>query len=78
MHVGLNIQTLSCQPLKSFGKAECSPKNNSVNNPAFAASTVSREEYDKLNAKYDLACRIACAQAQQYNQLVAKYKAITK
>ena len=29
--------------------------------------------YDKLNAKYDLACRIACAQAQQYNQLVAKY-----
>ncbi len=69
---------MSCQPLKSFGKSE-QPQKNSPANPTFASNnTVSKEEYDKMCAKYDLACRIACAQAEQYNQLAAKYKAIAK
>lgn len=79
MRVSLATNHMSCQPLRSFGKAEQAQKNN-PSNPNFTAgnATVSREEYDKLNAKYDLACRIACAQAEQYNRLAAKYKAVAK
>ena len=36
------------------------------------------EEYDKLNAKYDLLSRFAVLQLEQYNQLAAKYRAIQK
>ncbi len=82
MRVSSVSNVMSCQPLKSFGKAE-QPQKNSPANPTFAQTfasnnTVSKEEYDKMCAKYDLACRIACAQAEQYNQLAAKYKAIAK
>ena len=78
MRVSLATNNMSCQPLRSFGKAE-QPQKNPQANPAFASNnTVSKEEYDKLSAKYDLACRIACAQAQQYNQLAAKYRAVAK
>lgn len=78
MRVSLATNVMSCQPLRSFGKAE-QPQKNSPANPAFASNnTVSKEEYDKMCAKYDIACRIACAQAEQYNQLAAKYKAIAK
>lgn len=74
MRVNFSTNTMSCQPLK-FGKSEYSQKNNQVGNaPNFSSNTVSREEYDKLNAKYEMACRIAVAQAEQYNKLVAKYK----
>lgn len=74
MRVNFSTNTMSCQPLK-FGKSEYSSKNNNIANaPAFTSGTVSREEYDKLNAKYEMACRIAVAQAQQYNKLVASYK----
>ena len=78
MRVSLATNNMSCQPLRSFGKAE-QPQKNPQANSAFASNnTVSKEEYDKLSAKYDLACRIACAQAQQYNQLAAKYRAVAK
>ncbi len=78
MRVSLATNTISCQPLRSFGNAE-QPQKNTPSNPAFTAGNmVSKEEYDKLSAKYDLACRIACAQAEQYNQLAAKYKAMAK
>lgn len=86
MRVSLATNNMSCQPLRSFGKAAEQPQKNTPSNPAFTAgNTVSRKEYDdlnakyeKLNAKYDLACRMACAQAEQYNQLAAKYKAVAK
>lgn len=73
MRVGFSTTSIQCQPLK-FGKAESSPKNNVNAAPTFSSNTVSREEYDKLNAKYELACRLAVAQADQYNKLVASYK----
>lgn len=79
MRVGFSSNTLACQPLKNFGKSKNS-QNNHVNNTAhsFSAGTVSREEYEKLNAKFDMLSRFAVLQAQQYNQLVAKYKAAQK
>ena len=52
MRVGFSTTSIQCQPLK-FGKAESSPKNNVNAAPTFSSNTVSREEYDKLNAKYD-------------------------
>ena len=74
MRVNFSINAMSCQPLR-FGKSECSQKNNTVTSaPAFSAKTVSCEEYEKLNAKYEMACRIAVAQAEQYNKLVASLK----
>ena len=74
MRVNFSTNTMSCQPLK-FGKSEYSSKNNNTANaPAFTSGTVSREEYDRLSAKYEIACRIAAAQAEQYNKLVANYK----
>lgn len=74
MRVNFSTNTMSCQPLR-FGKSECSQKNNSATQaPAFSSNTVSREEFDKLNAKYEMACRIAVAQADQYNKLVASMK----
>ena len=71
MRVSFSTSNLACQPLK-FGKAEKSNKNNPT--PAFTSS-VSREEYDKLNAKYQLACRLAVAQAEQYKKYVAAHPA---
>ena len=73
MRVGFSTTSVQCQPLK-FGKAEKSSNNNASTAPTFSSNTVSREEYDKLNAKYELACRLAVAQADQYNKLVASYK----
>ena len=77
MRVGFSTNSMSCQPLRNFGKADNLPKNNTpaANNPAFTSGTVSRAEYDKLNAKYDLLSRFAVLQVQQYNELAAKYKA---
>ena len=69
MRVSLTTSNLACQPLR-FGKAEKSGKNNPT--PAFTSS-VSREEYDKLNAKYEIACRLAVAQAEQYKKYVASH-----
>ncbi len=69
MRVSLTTNVMTCQPLRSFGKAEQPQKPESQ--PAFSSATVSREEYDKLSAKYDLVCRLAVAQAEQYN----KYRA---
>lgn len=79
MRVGFSANTLACQPLKNFGKAKNS-QHNHVNNSAksFSAGSVSREEYDKLNAKYDLLSRFAVLQLEQYNQLAAKYRAANK
>ncbi len=79
MRVGFSTNTMACQPLKNFGKAK-STQNNHVNNSAksFSSGCVSREEYDKLNAKYDLLSRFAVLQLEQYNQLAAKYRAIQK
>ena len=74
MRVNFSTNAMSCQPLR-FGKSEYSQKNNSSTAPAFTAKkTVSKAEYDKLNAKYEIACRLAVAQAEQYNKLVARYK----
>lgn len=81
MRVGFSTNSMSCQPLRNFGKADNLPKNNTPaanNNPAFTSGTVSRAEYDKLNAKYDLLSRFAVLQVQQYNELAAKYKAIAQ
>ena len=64
---------MSCQPLR-FGQSEKS-QNNVSSVPAFTSSTVPREEYDKLNAKYELACRLAVAQAEQYKKYVAAHPA---
>ena len=78
MQVSFFIFSISCQPLRSFGKLQ-KPQTKDTplpNEPAFSSSTVSREEYDKLNAKYDLLSRFAVAQVEQYNQLAAKYKAM--
>ena len=80
MRVNFSANTISCQPLRNFGKASHTKKNTppeNTNNPAFSSNTVSREEYDKLNAKYDFLARVAVAQADQYNALAAKYRAIT-
>ncbi|MBS4759635.1 MAG: hypothetical protein KHX03_02935 [Clostridium sp.] len=67
---------VSCQPLK-FGKAEHSQKNT-----PFASATVSKadydalqQKYDKLNRNYDLACRVAVSQAEQYKKYVAAHPA---
>lgn len=72
MRVSFSTNAISCQPLRNFGKAEHSQKNNSAK-PAFSSGTVSCEEYNKLNAKYELACRIAVAQAEQYKKYVAAH-----
>lgn len=67
MRVGFStFSHVNCQPLR-FGKADDNlPQKVPTSTPA---------EYEKkiksLEAKYDLACRIACAQAEQYNKLVA-------
>lgn len=79
MRVGFStINAVSCQPLR-FGKAENSP-NNPVTTPAFAAGAVPKTDFDALNAKYekicknyDLACRIAVEQADQYKKYVAAH-----
>lgn len=78
MKVSFSANAISCQPLRNFGKSVNSNKNtpNNTHAPAFSSGTVSREEYDKLNAKYDLLSRFAVVQAEQYNQLAAKYKAL--
>jgi len=79
MRVGLTTNAMSCQPLRNFGKTSYVQKNTpSVTSFNFSSNTVSREEYDKLNAKYDLLARIAVVQADQYNELVAKYNALKK
>lgn len=78
MRVSFSTNAMSCQPLRNFGKASQSHKNIQSSNPAFSSGSVSREEYDKLNAKYDLLARIAVVQAEQYKELAAKYKAIQK
>jgi len=78
MRVGLNTDAMSCQPLRNFGKVSRNNKNHSITSAALNSATVSRAEYDKLNAKYDLLARIAVVQADQYNQLVAKYNALKK
>lgn len=78
MRVNFSTNVMSCQPLRNFGKNEHSQKNNSANNPAFSSNTVSREQYEALNAKYDLLSRFAAVQLKQYNELAAKYKAIAK
>lgn len=72
MRVSLSTNLMSCQPLR-FGKAEPAAKESSVQNPGFSSSTVSREEYNKLQSKYELACRIAVAQAEQYKKYVAAH-----
>lgn len=80
MRVNFSANSISCQPLRNFGKSSHSNKNNppeNTSNPAFSSNTVSREEYEKLNAKYDLLARFAVAQADQYNALAAKYRAMT-
>ena len=77
MRVGFSTNAMSCQPLRNFGKVSHTQKN-APSTPAFTAGTVTREEYDKLNAKYDLLARIAVVQADQYNQLAAKYNALKK
>mgnify|MGYP007066782839 CR=1 FL=1 len=80
MQVSFSTNALSCQPLRSFGKSQTPQQKEtpSNNTPAFSSGTVSREEYDKLNAKYDLLSRFAVAQVEQYNQLAAKYKAMVQ
>lgn len=81
MRVSFSTNVTSCQPLRNFGKAENNAqKSNSSasNNPAFASSTVSRADYDALNAKYDLLSRFTVLQVQQYNDLAAKYKALAQ
>lgn len=77
MRVGFSTNVMNCQPLRNFGKVSYTQKN-APSTPAFTAGTVSREEYDKLNAKYDLLARIAVVQADQYKQLVDKYNALKK
>lgn len=78
MRVNFSANATSCQPLRNFGKASHTKNHTPSNNaPAFASGTVSREEYDKLNAKYDLLARFAVLQVDQYNALAAKYRAIT-
>lgn len=77
MRVGFSTNAMSCQPLRNFGKVSHKHKN-APSTPMFTSTTVSREEYDKLNAKYDLLARIAVVQADQYNQLAAKYNALKK
>ena len=54
MRVGFSTNTMACQPLKNFGKAK-SPQHNHANTSAksFSSGSVPREEFDKLNAKYD-------------------------
>ena len=78
MQVSFSTKTLACQPLRSFGNSQKPQQKDSPSNtsPAFSSGSVSREEYDKLNAKYDLLSRFAVAQVEQYNQLAAKYKAL--
>ena len=78
MRINLSANTLSCQPLKNFGKAVRSQKNAPATTPTFSSGVVSREEYDKLNAKYYLLSRFSVLQLDQYNQLAAKYKALQK
>lgn len=73
MRVSFSTNSVNCQPLK-FGKSEPAPKNPSQK-PNFSSSEVSREEYDKLNVKYELACRLAVAQAEQYKKYVAAHPA---
>lgn len=75
MRVSFSTNAISCQPLRNFGKAEHTQKNNPSHSPAFAAGTVSREDYEALNAKYEMACRIAVAQAEQYKKYVAAHPA---
>ncbi len=77
MRVGFStVNAVSCQPLRSFGKAE-----NTQNN----SNSVSKADFDALNAKYnnlnkkysevckgyDVACAIAVEQADQYKKYVA-------
>lgn len=78
MRVGLTTNAVACQPLRNFGKVSHSNKKTPSITTNFASGTVSREEYDKLNAKYDLLARIAVVQADQYKALVAKYNALNK
>lgn len=78
MRVGLTTNAMACQPLRNFGKVSHSNKKTPSMTTNFSAGTVSREEYDKLNAKYDLLARIAVVQADQYKALVAKYNANNK
>lgn len=81
MRTGFSANVMSCQPLRNFGKAENNVKKDSMsapNTPAFSASSVSREQYDALNQKYDLLSRFAVLQVQQYNELAAKYKALAQ
>lgn len=78
MRVSFSTNTMSCQPLRNFGKAEHPQKSATNATPAFSSSNVSKEDYDKLNAKYELACRIAVAQAEQYNKMAAGCKGCGK
>ena len=79
MRVSLTTNAMACQPLRNFGKVSHSNKKTpSATTPAFSSGTVSKEEYDKLNAKYDLLARIAVVQADQYKELAAKYNALKK
>lgn len=68
---------VACQPLRpmNFGKAaENNPQIAQKKAPAFtSADSVSRKEYDAAMAKYDLACRLLCVQAEQYKKLAANY-----
>lgn len=51
MRVGFSTNSMSCQPLRNFGKADNLPKNNTPaanNNPAFTSWHCIRAEYDKL------------------------------
>ena len=74
MRISFSESNMSCQPLRNFGKTPVPEKKEPKTTPNFSANTVSREEYDKLNAKYELACRLAVAQAEQYNKFVATCK----
>lgn len=73
MHVKFSQNVMSCQPLR-FGDNRHSEKNVVSNHTSSSNATVSKAEYDKLNAKYELACRLAVAQADQYNKYVASCK----
>ena len=74
MRISFSESNMSCQPLRNFGRTPIPEKNEPKSTPNFSSNTVSKEEYDKLNAKYELACRLAVAQAEQYNKFVAAYK----
>lgn len=80
MRVGFSVNS-ACQPLRPYSFGKAADKNNSHaknNSPAFTSDCVSRQEYDKLYQKYDLACRLLVVQRDQYKELADRFESSKK